>query len=88
MVQKTCKPALIYLQLPSATSSPTLSVVSEWYQRARGYRAFLVRRTGTLSSPGPSHRQRSSVESYWLERPLLGELELRQVLGAVLEPHN
>jgi hypothetical protein len=63
-------------------------VVSEWYQRARGYRVFLVLRTGTLSSPGPLHRQRSSVESYWLERPLLGELELRQVLGAVLEPHN
>jgi hypothetical protein len=49
-VQNTCKPALIYLQLPSATSSPTLPVVSEWYQRPllmhRGY--F---RTSGLSIP-------------------------------------
>jgi hypothetical protein len=35
-VQKTCKPALIYLQLPTATCSPTLPVVSEWYQRVTG----------------------------------------------------
>ncbi len=34
MVQNTCKPALIYLQLPSATSSSALPVVSEWYQKA------------------------------------------------------
>jgi hypothetical protein len=34
VVQNACKPALIYLQLPSATSSPTIPVVSEWYQKA------------------------------------------------------
>ena len=33
---------LIYLQLPSATSSPALPVVSEWYQKAGGYRVFLA----------------------------------------------
>ncbi len=42
VVQNTCKPALIYLQLPSATSSSTLPVVSEWYQKAQGYRPFLA----------------------------------------------
>jgi hypothetical protein len=42
VVQNTCKPALIYLQLPSATSSPTLSVVSEWYQLALNHRTFLA----------------------------------------------
>jgi hypothetical protein len=36
VVQKTCKRALIYLQLPSATSCPVLPVVSEWYQKATG----------------------------------------------------
>jgi hypothetical protein len=35
-VQNTCKPALIYLLLPSATPSPMLPVVSEWYQEATG----------------------------------------------------
>jgi hypothetical protein len=34
VVQNACKPALIYPQLPSATSCPTLPVVSEWYQEA------------------------------------------------------
>jgi hypothetical protein len=29
VVQNACKPGLIYLQLPSATPSPTLPVVSE-----------------------------------------------------------
>jgi hypothetical protein len=42
VVQNACKPALIYLQLPSATSGPTLPVVSEWYQRTRGYQAILT----------------------------------------------
>jgi hypothetical protein len=42
VVQKTCKQALIYLQLPSATPNSTLSVVSEWYQLARGYWVFLA----------------------------------------------
>jgi hypothetical protein len=41
VVQNTCKSALIYLQLPSATHCPTLPVVSEWYQLARGYREIL-----------------------------------------------
>jgi hypothetical protein len=41
VVQNVCKGALIYLQLPSATSSPTLPVVSDWYQKTRGYRAFI-----------------------------------------------
>jgi hypothetical protein len=40
MVQKTCKPALVYLQLLSATASPTLSVVSEWYQQ--GHSSFTI----------------------------------------------
>jgi hypothetical protein len=35
-VQNACKPELIYLQLPGAMSSPTLPVVSEWYQEATG----------------------------------------------------
>jgi hypothetical protein len=35
-VQNTCELALIYLQLPGATSSPTLPVVSEWYQKVAG----------------------------------------------------
>jgi hypothetical protein len=34
VVQNACKSALIYPQLPSATSSPMLPVVSEWYQKA------------------------------------------------------
>ena len=42
MVQNTCKWALFYLQLPSATLSPTLSVVSEWYQLALNHRTFLA----------------------------------------------
>jgi hypothetical protein len=36
VVQSTCKPALIYLELPSATSGPTLPVVSEWHQKVTG----------------------------------------------------
>ena len=36
VVQNACKLALIYLQLPSATYSSTLPVVSEWYQMATG----------------------------------------------------
>jgi hypothetical protein len=32
VVQNACKLASIYLQLPSATSSPMLPVVSEWYR--------------------------------------------------------
>ena len=36
MVQNACKPALIHIQLPSATSSPTLPVVSQWYQKVTG----------------------------------------------------
>jgi hypothetical protein len=41
VVQNTCKAALIYLQLPSATSSSTLPVVSEWYQEVIMRRGFL-----------------------------------------------
>jgi hypothetical protein len=41
VVQNACKPALSYLQLPRATSCPTLPVVSEWYQKARCYQALL-----------------------------------------------
>jgi hypothetical protein len=41
-VQNACKSALIYLQLPGATSSLTLPVVSEWYQLALNHRAFLA----------------------------------------------
>jgi hypothetical protein len=36
-VQNTCKGALIYLHLPSATSSSKLSVVSEWYQNRSSF---------------------------------------------------
>jgi hypothetical protein len=43
-MQKTCKPALIYLQLLSATPSPTLPVVSEWYQAARNHQTFVALR--------------------------------------------
>jgi hypothetical protein len=42
VVQNACKQALIYVQLPSATSSLALPVVSEWYQKVRSYRAFLA----------------------------------------------
>ena len=42
MVQNTCKSALIYCQLPSATLSPTFPVVSEWYQAARNHQTFLA----------------------------------------------
>jgi len=42
-------------------------------------------RAGALSSPGPLLRLRSSVESFRLKCLLLGELDLRGVLGAVLE---
>jgi hypothetical protein len=41
-VQNACKLAPIHLQPPSATPSSTLPVVSEWYQKARSYRAFLA----------------------------------------------
>jgi hypothetical protein len=37
VVQNACKPALFCLQLPSATSSPTLPMVSEWYQESDAY---------------------------------------------------
>jgi hypothetical protein len=46
VVQNTCKSALIYLQLPSATSGPMPPVVSEWYQKA----------TADASRPLPNER--------------------------------
>jgi hypothetical protein len=55
VVQNTCKPALIYLQLPSATSCPVLPVVSEWYQKATGAASTPLsneRTIYTLTVPG------------------------------------
>ena len=60
-MQNTCKPALIYLQLPSATPSPTLSVVSEWYQLAQGYRVFLAQ----LDQDQPGSWIRTSGNAYF-----------------------
>jgi hypothetical protein len=57
VVQNACKSALIYLQLPSATSSPTLPVVSEWYQKATADESTLLsneRSFYTLTVPGVS----------------------------------
>ena len=54
-MQNACKPALIYVQLPSATSGPTLPVVSEWYQKATSDASTLLsneRSFYTLTVPG------------------------------------
>ena len=56
MVQNTCKSALIYSQPPSATSSSTLPVVSEWYQsgikRPGAIGRFWLNRTEALQDRG------------------------------------
>src|SRR3712207_9176607 len=55
VVQNACKPALIYLQLPSATSSPALPVVSEWYRKATADASTLLSNEWsfyTLNVPG------------------------------------
>jgi hypothetical protein len=57
VVRNACKPALIYLKLPSATSSPTLPVVSEWYQKPT---ADASRPLPNERSFFPFHRSRSA----------------------------